>query len=107
MAPYRLNDDQRLLYEALADIWLNQSRKVVICIAATLAVALGIVIGVLMGTRQTLRQTAAIASGLHQQVEQNRALIEALARDRTTEQQRYQNVIAAFESVRRRAKGQR
>lgn len=103
----RLNADQRLLFEQLMVIWQIQARKVILGTALALGVALGITTGVLVSARQSLHKTARMAKNLHEQVVMNRLMIEAVARDRVLDQQRYQNLIAAFESVRRRAASDR
>lgn len=103
MCPERMNADQRLLYEVLMDIWQKQSRRIVVYTMSILALCLGVVLGMLYGTRQSMRQAAKIAVGLQTQVSQNREMIEGMARDRTVEQQRYLNLLAAFENVKRSA----
>lgn len=101
MTPEYLNDDQRLLYECLKTIWLEQGRKIVLTVLMALMILFGIIVGVLSGTRQSLRQTAEISQGLHTQMETNRSMIGQMVQESRLQQQRYQNLIAAFEMVRR------
>jgi hypothetical protein len=51
MSHERLNDDQRLLYECLRDIWDRQSRNIILAICLAIALAVGVTVGVIRGTR--------------------------------------------------------
>lgn len=82
MSPQRLEEEQKLLYDALTAIWSRLAGWVVL--AVTLAALLfgGTTVGVIIGTRRALSQTAAIINSQQVQIDLNaRRIKEQQAKD--------------------------
>ena len=75
MSPERLDPDQRLLYDALHEIWTKQARRVMLACALIASVATGITLGAVWGMRLSLRQTASVIKSLEERGELDRELV--------------------------------
>lgn len=102
MSPDRLDPDQRLLYDALHDIWTRQARKVMLAWFIIASIGTGITMGAVYQMRISLKQTAVVIKRLEERGDLDRQLVLHAAQ----EQQQAAGERAALEGQLSRLKGQ-
>lgn len=104
--PDRLNDDQRLLFTVLREVWHGEARRAIMVFAMCSVILTGVTIGVLITTRNTIRQTAEITDGIQRQVNFNRDMLRNRDDDRNQQVRIYQALMSRLNILERELKRQ-
>jgi hypothetical protein len=97
-----LQEEYQLLVGALEKVWRLRARQVIWAIFLAVGIGVGATAGMVFQIRATARKQAEITQALRQYVERSRQMVVELERKDKLDGVRYNNLLRALESARRR-----